>query len=175
MRRKATRCRQRRCRRELTARSPSLSSLNIRQATLADLDELAELFDEYRAFQSKPRDLPAAREFLHARLAHSESVVFMARAAARPVGFAQLYPSYSSVSLARVFILNDLFVHEAGRRQGVASKLLAAVEAYAWSEGAVRVTLNVARDNTAGQALYEASGWSKDSQFFMYHRFPATA
>ena len=151
-----------------------MSSLDIRQATLADLDELADLFDQYRAFQGKPRDLSAAREFLHARLTHGESVVFMARAAAGPVGFAQLYPSYSSVSLARVFILNDLFVQEAGRRQGVASKLLAAVEAFAWSQGAVRITLNVARNNTSGQALYEASGWSKDAQFFMYHRFPAT-
>lgn len=71
-----------------------------------------------------------------------------------------------------VFILNDLFVHETARRKGVASELLAAVEAYAWSLNAGRVTLNVARDNTAGQALYEAEGWRQDGQYFMYHRFP---
>lgn len=152
-----------------------MTDLNVHQATDSDLEELAELFDQYRVFQGKPTDLPAAREFLRARLAHGQSVVFIARAGARSVGFAQLYPSYSSVSLARVFVLNDLFVHEAGRRRGVASKLLVAVEAYAWSEGAVRLTLNVARDNASGQALYEANGWRRDAQFFMYQRFPASA
>jgi ribosomal protein S18 acetylase RimI-like enzyme len=54
----------------------------------------------------------------------------------------------------------------------VGSQLLSAVESYAWSQGAARVTLNVAIENTTGQALYEAQGWRKDSQFFMYHRFP---
>ena len=91
------------------------------------------------------------------------------------LGFAQLYPSFSSTALAGVFILNDLFVHEKVRRKGVACKLLAALEAYAWSEGAARVTLNVARDNAQAQALYQAQGWSRDAQFFTYHRFAVDA
>jgi len=76
----------------------------------------------------------------------------------QPVGFAQLYPSFSSVALKRVILLNDLFVAAAGRRKGVATQRLAAVEAYAWSLGAVRVTLHVARSNGPAQALYAASG-----------------
>jgi GNAT superfamily N-acetyltransferase len=151
-----------------------MSNVTVRQATYADLEELAELFDRYRVFQGQESDLPAARSFLRARFDHGESVVFMAHDSSMPLGFAQLYPSYSSTSLARVFILNDLFVREQGRRKGVASKLLAALEGYAWSHGAARVTLNVARDNTAGQELYEAQGWSKDAQYFMYHRFPGS-
>jgi GNAT superfamily N-acetyltransferase len=147
-------------------------SIVIRQAVFADLDEIALLFGQYRAFQGKAPAPTAEREFLSARFDHGESTIFIAHDGPSPVGFAQLYPSYSSVSLARVFVLNDLFVAEAGRRKGVASRLLAAVEGYAWSLGAVRVTLNVARDNQPGQALYEALGWRADSQFFMYHRFP---
>lgn len=88
------------------------------------------------------------------------------------LGFAQLYPSFSSVSLSRVFIVNDLFVHAAGRRKGVASRLLSAIESYAWSLGSARVTLNVARDNPSAQRLYEERGWEQDDQYFMYHRFP---
>ena len=149
-----------------------MSSIAVRLAVFSDLDELAMLFNQYREFQGEASDLPAARDFLQARFDHGESVVFIAHEGSAPVGFAQLYPSYSSVSLARVFILNDLFVQESGRRKGVASQLLAAVEGYAWSLGAVRVTLNVARDNKPGQALYETRGWSQDAQFFMYHRFP---
>ena len=150
-----------------------MSSVTVSQAVLSDLAALAKLFNEYREFQGQSSDLQASQEFLRARFNHGESVVFIAHDREVPVGFAQLYPSYSSVALKRVFVLNDLFVHESGRRKGVASKLLAAVEAYAWSLSAVRVTLNVAKTNVAGQELYESQGWSQDSQFFMYHRFPS--
>ena len=152
--------------------SQYMNSTIVRQAVFSDLAELAELFNQYRVFQGKDSDLSAGRAFLQDRFNHGDSVVFIAQEGSAPLGFAQLYPSYSSTSLARVFILNDLFVHERGRRRGVASKLLAAVEGYAWSHGAVRVTLSVARDNESGQALYEAQGWSKDAQFWMYHRYP---
>jgi GNAT superfamily N-acetyltransferase len=152
----------------------AMTPITVRQAVFADLGKLAELFDQYRVFQGKQSDLPAARAFLQARFDHGESVVFMAFEDSVPLGFAQLYPSYSSTALARVFILNDLFIHEKGRRKGVASQLLAALEGYAWAHGAARVALNVARDNPSAQALYEARGWSKDAQFFMYHRFPGS-
>ena len=148
----------------------------VRQAVFADLDALAALLDQHRVLQGKPSDEPAARAFLQARFDHGESVLFIAHLntgqGAAPVGFAQLYPSFSSTALARVFVLNDLFVHAHGRRLGVASQLLAAAEQYAWALGAVRVTLNVARDNTAGHALYTAQGWQADQQFHMFHRFP---
>lgn len=148
-------------------------TLNVRQASFSDLEPLADLFDQYREFQGKPSDLAAAREFLRARFDHGESVVFMAYIDMEPVGFAQLYPSWSSTALARVFVLNDLFVHPTGRRAGVATGLLAAVERYAWAQGAVRVSLNVAQDNVSGQALYTSQGWVRDVQFHMYHRLPA--
>ncbi len=150
----------------------STNGVTVRQAVLADLDALAALFDGYRQFQGRPGDLAAARDFLRQRMDHGESVVFLAHAGADPVGFAQLYPSFSSVSMQRVFILNDLFVAPAGRRRNVASQLLAAVETYAWSLGATRVSLNVARTNVSAQAVYDARGWKQDDQYFMYHRFP---
>lgn len=147
----------------------------VRQAVVADIDALASLFDQYRQFQGKAGDIPAARAFLLERMNHGEAVLFLAfdRAGGAPLGFAQLYPSFSSVSLARVFILNDLFVAPAGRRQGVASALLAALEAYAWAFGAARLSLNVARDNVSAQQLYRAQGWQPDERHYMFHRFPA--
>src|SRR5262245_55268167 len=144
-----------------------MSTLVVRLATLADLDAVVALFDQYRCFQARPSDLPAARAFVQARFERGESVVFLAQHGGVAPGFAQLYPMFSSVAMARVFILNDLFVAADQRRAGVASALLAAVEAHARAEGAVRVSLNVARDNLSGQALYAASGWQPDEQFFM--------
>jgi GNAT superfamily N-acetyltransferase len=151
-----------------------MEQLSVRQAALSDVDQLALLFDQYRQFQGQAPDLVAATDFLHTRFVHNESAIFLAFNGPHAIGFAQLYPSFSSVSLQRVFILNDLFVAETGRRQQVASRLLAVVEAYAWSHGACRITLNVARTNEAGQALYQARGWKQDDQFFMYHRYPAS-
>ena len=87
-----------------------MNTVTVRQAVLADLEALSELFDQYRQFQGKPADLPACRTFLHDRFNHGESTVFVATLSERPVGFAQLYPSFSSTALARVFILNDLYV-----------------------------------------------------------------
>lgn len=147
-----------------------MTTINVRQAVLSDLDELADLFNRYRQFQGQPGDLVAAAGFLRARFDHGESVVFIAHVDTAAVGFAQLYPSWSSTALARVFVLNDLFVHPRSRRAGVGSGLLAAVERYAWSQGAVRVSLNVAQDNVQGQSLYGARGWKRDTQFYMYHR-----
>ena len=154
-----------------------MSTVNIvavRQAVAADIEALTVVFDQYRQFQGQPGNLAAARSFLAERFDHGESIVFIASAGDTTVGFAQLYPSYSSVSLSRVFILNDLFVLEAVRGQRVASQLLSAVETYAWSFGASRVTLNVARTNVSAQQVYTARGWKQDDQFFMFHRFPAS-
>ena len=143
--------------------------VSVRQAVIADVDILAPLFDAYRQFQGQGSDLPAARDFLRARFDHGESIVFIAEDGEHALGFAQLYPSFSSVSLARVFLLNDLFVAAEGRRRGVATRLLDAVVAYARSLQAVRITLFVARPNTSAQALYEAHGWAQDDRFFVYH------
>ena len=147
-----------------------MSPVSVRQAVLADLDALAVLFDGYRRFQGQPGDLEAAREFLRARFDHGESIVFVALDGERPVGLAQLYPSFSSVTLSRVFLLNDLYVDASCRRRGVASRLLAALEAHAAALEASRVTLFVARANATAQALYKARGWTEDAQFFVFHR-----
>ena len=151
-----------------------MNTVAVRQAVAADIEALAVLFDQYRQFQGQAGDLAAARLFLAERFDHGESIVFIATAENTAVGFAQLYPSYSSTSLSRVFILNDLFVLEAVRGRRVASQLLSAVESYAWSFGASRVTLNVARANVSAQQVYKARGWKQDDQFFMFHRFAAS-
>lgn len=148
-----------------------MSTVLVRQAALADLPQVAPLFDLYRQFQGEPSDPEAGDRFLRARLDHGETVLFLATLDDRPLGMAQLYPIYSSVSLRRVFILNDLFVHADGRRRGVAAALLDALEAYAWSMGASSLRLNVARDNLQAQAVYDARHWQRDDHYFMYQRF----
>lgn len=146
-----------------------MNTITVRQAALSDLEALAPLFDGYRQFYGRAGDLSAATEFLSARFNRNESVLFIAHEGEKAVGFTQLYPSFSSVSLARIFVLNDLFVDEHARRKGVASRLMTAAVDYASSFGAVRVSLSTATSNDAAQRLYQSSGWQRDEQFLVYH------
>lgn len=143
-----------------------MSAIHIRQAVLADLDALSILFDGYRQFYGRDSDVPAAKKFLLERFKHGESVLFIAHDGVDPVGFVQLYPSFSSVSLGRIYILNDLFVSAAGRRKGTGAQLLSAAADYGRAVGAIRLGLSTAMTNTRAQALYEAQGWERDDDFF---------
>jgi len=143
-----------------------VSTVSIRQAVLADLEQLSVLFDGYRQFYGRASDVAAAKQFLLDRFSHNESVLFIAHEGSVAVGIAQLYPSFSSVSLGRIYILNDLFVNESGRRKGVGSKLMGAVVDNAKKAGAIRLGLSTAFTNTSAQALYEAEGWERDDDFF---------
>ncbi len=146
-----------------------MTGATVRQAVFADLEALTPLFDRYRQFYAQPSDPHAARTFLHARLAANESVLFIACDEELALGFVQLYPSFSSVSLGRTFILNDLFVIDAARRNGIASRLLDAALDYASGVGAIRVTLSTAVDNAGARALYESEGWQRDEKYYVYH------
>lgn len=146
-----------------------MNTLTVRQAVLSDLNVLIPLFDHYRQFYGKISDPAAARSFLLDRFNHGESTLFIAETEMNAVGFAQLYPSFSSVSLARTYILNDLFVDGRYRRQGIAKRLIEAATQYAATLGAVRLTLSTSIANTEAQTLYQTVGWKRDDQFYVYH------
>jgi len=146
-----------------------MNTITVRQAVLSDIEALVPLFDGYRQFYGRTSDLGAAREFLLARFNHGESVLFIAHESNVPIGFAQLYPSFSSAALARTFVLNDIFVSEHVRRKGVGSLLLAAAVEFAKSLGAVRLSLSTATTNETAQSLYQSTGWQRDEQFLVYH------
>ena len=125
--------------------------IEVRQAGVADLPFLAPLFDAYRQFYRQPSDPERAKRFLLERLDHNQSVIFIARTGGNAIGFTQLYPSYSSGAMARIFILNDLFVSPAARRHGVGAALLQAAAEYGRSAGAIRLVLSTEIANIAAQ------------------------
>jgi ribosomal protein S18 acetylase RimI-like enzyme len=144
-------------------------SFQIRQATILDLDTLAPLFDGYRQFYGQPADVERARDFLAERFRHHESLILLARDEhSEGLGFTQLYPLFSSVRTVRTWLLNDLFVVSAARRQGVAAALLTAAAEHARALGAASLSLSTALDNAPAQALYESLGWQRDRQFCEY-------
>ncbi|MDB5689647.1 MAG: acetyltransferase [Sphingomonas bacterium] len=140
----------------------------VRRVSRADIDALVPLFDAYRQFYGQPSDPALAFKFLDARLSADESVVFLAEEDGGAVGFAQLYPSFSSLTAKRIFILNDLFVVEPARRVGTGRKLIDAAAKFARASGAAGMILSTAAGNRIAHAVYEAAGWKRDDAFFVY-------
>lgn len=159
---------------EADARRPDeigIPPIRIRRATIRDVDVAAPLFDAYRMFYGKASDVEAARAFLAARLSRDESVVLLADFHQPPgdvslvVGFAQLYRSFSSLSLGTIVILNDLFVLPSARRCGAARRLVEEATALAASEGARCLELATQHANEPALALYQSLGFVPDTEF----------
>jgi ribosomal protein S18 acetylase RimI-like enzyme len=149
--------------------------VNVIQAQPAHLEVVVTLFDQYRQFYKQSSDIAAARRFLNERLNKGQSVIFLALADddATPMGFTQLYPSFSSTSMKRLWILNDLYVAPAQRKNGVARALMERARQLAIETNAEGLTLETATDNFAAQALYESLGYKRDEAFHRYNLIPA--
>lgn len=147
-----------------------MSNFVTRQATIQDLDQLVQLFDQYRVFYEQESDKEAVREFVWNRFEHSESVFFLTihRETGEAAGFTQLYPSFSSVSMKRIWILNDLFVDERFRGNQVGGRLLDAAKEYAILTKAIRIELSTAHTNVAAQGLYEKKGYVVSAVYLNY-------
>ncbi len=144
--------------------------LDIKKVTLSDVSSVALLFDAYRVFYHQQSNLPAAFDFLQQRVSNNESAIFIAVMENEPVGFVQLYPVFSSVQMKKSWILNDLFVAEAARNQGVGEALLQQAKQFARETGAAYLLLQTASDNYRAQSVYEKNGWLKAPDFF--YEFP---
>jgi ribosomal protein S18 acetylase RimI-like enzyme len=144
--------------------------VNVRRASEADHHAIANLFDAYRQFYGQTADLPLAEAFIRDRLINGDSVIFLAIDSLPDVavGFAQLYPSFSSVAARRIWILNDLFVVPEVRRTGVGRALLDVVQKHAISTEAKRIVLSTAVANREARALYEADGYQQETVFVAY-------
>jgi len=136
--------------------------ITISKASLSDLNLITPLFDAYRVFYKQESDMEAAKKFISERLKKEESTIFLARSGEEAIGFTQLFPVFSSVSVQRMHILNDLYVNPEYRGNGVATLLLNEAKHFALENGSKGLGLETAQDNPA-QALYERLGWEKDS------------
>lgn len=142
--------------------------LNLFQATPPFLEPASALFDLYRQFYGQPSDMEGARRFIGERLEKGDSAIFLAYSGDYPVGFFQLYPSFTSAWMQRVWILNDIYVVESARKGGLGRMLMKRAIAYAKETGAKRITLNTAKDNLPAQKFYEATGFRQETVFWSY-------
>ncbi|MDN4014367.1 GNAT family N-acetyltransferase [Chryseobacterium gambrini] len=130
-----------------------------RKAQLADVQQLAELFDQYRIFYHKDSDIPAAEKFLTERIENNDSEIFVAENEGKLVGFVQLYPLFSSTRMKRYWLLNDLYVNENYRGKGFSKQLLEASKELAKSTDAAGILLETGKSNDIGNKLYPSCGF----------------
>ncbi|MBD1430478.1 MULTISPECIES: GNAT family N-acetyltransferase [Sphingobacterium] len=142
--------------------------------TLDNLNDLVNLFDQYRIFYKKDSDLEGAEKFLSERIKNQESVIYIYYDKNIPVGFTQLYPKYSSARMVRNWILNDLFVLKEYRKTGIATQLINQAIEFAKSKDANFVQLETQVDNFVAQKLYQHLSFElqgPDEEFLLYKKF----
>ncbi|CAM3695779.1 GNAT family N-acetyltransferase [Pseudomonas wadenswilerensis] len=145
--------------------------MRIIQATLEHLDILVPLFVRYREFYGQLPYPDSSRSFLEKRLERGESIIYLALPdddESKLMGFCQLYPSFSSLSLKRVWILNDIYVAEDSRRMLVADHLMRAAKKLAKETNAVRLRVSTSSDNEVAMKTYESIGFHEDTEFKSY-------
>jgi ribosomal protein S18 acetylase RimI-like enzyme len=149
-------------------------SYRIEPASTADVAELAQLFNAYRAFYGQAPEEDRAAAFIHNRVAQSSGRYFLAwneAASGRSaIGFVHLMPSTNTLAMRPIWFLEDLYVDVSARGQGIATALLSYAEEFARSTGAERLTLATAHDNLAAQHIYKKLGYVREEHFLYFHR-----
>jgi ribosomal protein S18 acetylase RimI-like enzyme len=143
----------------------------IRKATLQDLDQLTTLFDQYLVFYKKPSNIDKHKSFLKERMENNEAIIFMAfddTIKEKAIGFTLIYPTFSSILLNKILILNDLYVDSTIRNNGTGEKLILKTVELAKELGVKLVRLRTAKNNIIAQGLYHKMGFVRDDLVFTY-------
>lgn len=138
------------------------------QAELSHLDGLIELFDSYRVWYRKSSDKTSARKFLKERLTSKDAVIYIAMHEGKQIGFTQLYPSFSSTKMQRLWVLNDLYVNESHRGQGISKSLINAAKQLCKETDACGLLLETEQNNQIGNRLYPAVGFELEKNNFYF-------
>lgn len=143
--------------------------VQIKRASIEDVDAITQLFDAYRIFYNNPSDPKKAKEFISDRLIKGDAVIFLCVADKNTaVGFVQLYPLFSSTRMRRLWLLNDLYVDRPYRGKGYSVELINKAKELCSLTNACGLILETAKDNTIGNTLYPKTGFRLDTEHHYY-------
>jgi GNAT superfamily N-acetyltransferase len=86
----------------------------------------------------------------------------------RATGFATVFWTWTTLSAARLGVMNDLFVAEHARGTGTAEALIAACAERCRERGVRSLDWTTARDNQRAQRLYDRVGAQRDERWIDY-------
>lgn len=139
----------------------SASTHTIRRVNASDLNDLLGLMrvycDFYKAYPADEDLLALARALLDDP-GHAGVQLIARDADGRAAGFATVYWSWSTTDACRIGVMNDLYVAEGARGQGLAEALIDACRTACTQHGARKLAWQTAPDNLRAQAVYERVG-----------------
>ncbi|MFT2112729.1 GNAT family N-acetyltransferase [Marinomonas sp. 2405UD68-3] len=136
---------------------------------IEDTKKIGNFLDMYRQFYGEISDIKSSISFIGNRIISNESVIFVAQKKEKIIGFIQLFPSFSSVTLQKMFIVNDLYVSDKCRGQGVGRALLKESAHYGISKNIKQLFIEGAVSNVKARGLYEDFGFILNSDYMYYH------
>ena len=144
-------------------------NIELRKISISEINDIVELFNKYMIFYKQESNPEKYKTYLKNRIDNDEATIYLAyESNTKAIGFVINYTCFSSVSLGKIVILNDLFVLDNYRKEGIGNKLIDCSINLAKEIGAVRVDLGTAKDNFKAQSLYERIGFVKDTVYFSY-------
>ena len=141
--------------------------MTIIRADIEHLEDIVPLFNSYRIFYKQDSDIISAKQFLKERILNNESIIYIAYLEKEAVGFTQLYPLFSSVSMKSIYLLNDLYAKSNYRGKGIGEALINKAKTLCEAQQNKGFALQTAADNPA-QKLYERLGFIKDRDLYYY-------
>ena len=147
--------------------------MEFREARIEDIEQLSKLFHTYRQL-SVSMDSTATEsessDWIASRLNDGSGVFLLAISKEQVFGFVTLYQGFSSVSLKKYWVLNDLYVSTSARGTGLGRALMEFAEAYAKSTNAKGIELETSLDNVVAQSLYEDLGYLENTKYKQYFK-----
>ncbi|MDH7490566.1 MAG: GNAT family N-acetyltransferase [Anaerolineae bacterium] len=134
-----------------------MDGITVGLATTADLDDLLALWAADAAESGRGAQAVAADDFL----AGDGFWVLLARVDDEPAGVAHVCRIPKADARRGFLFVDELFVHPAHRRKGVATALLDRVAAMGRELGLAGVRLLVRPENAAARALYMKAGFQE--------------
>ena len=98
-----------------------------------------------------------------------EGLQLIARAdGGRPIGFATIFWTWSTLSASRIAVMNDLFVSEDARGSGATDELIEACAERCRQRGVTELDWQTAHDNLRAQKVYDRVGAKRDERWLDY-------
>ncbi|NVK22194.1 MAG: GNAT family N-acetyltransferase [Kangiellaceae bacterium] len=146
--------------------------MNIKLLEINEIEEFVPHFDSYRQRYKQDSEVERISEFLRHLLEKQAAKIFVSYESSEDqqhmTGFVILYPSYSSIGLAPIWILNDFYVFAGEKKRETARALLDQAAKLCKLTDAIRIEVTTRKENYRLHKLYKEYGFEKDYKYDYY-------
>ncbi|MBD1897088.1 GNAT family N-acetyltransferase [Coleofasciculus sp. FACHB-129] len=145
-----------------------MTEANFKLAEKSDSETLVEFIREFYKFEHLNFDESIVRKAL-AKILHDDSLgrVWLIQHDDKAIGYIVLTFGYSLEFRGRDAFIDELYIRESYRGQGVGMSLIQFIESVCPSLGIQALHLEVERKNTAAQNLYRKVGFKDHDRYLM--------